>query len=140
MLKLQQYSPITQDILNNYMRLIYFKRCQFDTKWNFHFFDTLFYYKLDHLIQNNNYNFLDFNQYFDKQHYYCKKNIQENSIMVFLINNEFWDFVLIVADIENQKLILYDCQNGRTKDTFFTHAKKIKMFLEDYFNCFPIIK
>jgi len=57
--------------------------------------------------------------------------------MLFLINNEHYDYVLVAVDVSRQKIILFDCQEGRDKETFALHVKKLKQFLVDYFDCFP---
>lgn len=51
------------------------------------------------MIDTNTYNFLNFSYYFDKQHYLSPKIISPQSVMLFVINNEEYDYVIIAVDI-----------------------------------------
>ena len=120
------------------MRLIAKKRSTHKAGVLFHIFDTMFSTKLDYVFadKHEKYDFLQFSDFFDKQHYKSPKNVTANSIMLFVINNEDRDYAVVAVDVSTQKFILYDCQH-RAKETFLLHVKKIKQFLGDYFECFP---
>ena len=45
---------------------------------------------------------------------------------------------MIVVDLHAKKLILYDCVEGRHKDTFFMQVKKLRIFLKDFFEYRPM--
>ena len=61
-----------------------------------------------------------------------------SSVLCFLLNNEDFDYALVVADLKSRKLILYDCVEGRPKDTFYLHIKKLRVFLKDFFEERPM--
>ena len=60
------------------------------------------------------------------------------SILAFVINNEDYDYAVIVVDLQAKKLILYDCVENRHKDTFFMQVKKLRIFLKDFFEYRPM--
>lgn len=61
-------------------------------------------------------------------------------MLLFLINKEDYDYVLIAVDLLSQKFILYDCYSEfeRPKDTFNLDVKKLKRFLTDFLECYPV--
>lgn len=130
------YFNTYSQIINAYLRLIAKKRSTFKNNAQFHIFDTMFFAKLNPTDPHDKYDFLQFSDYFDKQHYKSPKYVTQNSVFLFMINNEERDYALIACDVATQKFILYDCQQ-RNKETFLLHVKKIKQFMADYFDCFP---
>lgn len=65
--------------------------------------------------------------------------VTPESVFIFLLNNEEYDFALLAVDVMTRKFILYDCVGcnndalSRPKETFLLHVKKIRRFLADLF-------
>lgn len=60
------------------------------------------------------------------------------SVLLFLLNNEDFDYALLGVDLLQRRLILYDPVENRPKDTFLLHVKNIRMFLKDIFDYMPM--
>ena len=104
---------------------------------NFHLFDTLFFFKLSHLQLISTYNFLHFTSYLDRFHS-NNASLTPRSVLLFLLNNEDFDYALLGVDLLQRRLILYDPVESRPKDTFLLHIKNIRVFLKDLFDYMPM--
>lgn len=102
---------------------------------HFHLFDTLFFFKLNHLHATSTYNFLHFTPFLNRLH---SQVLTPRSVLLFLVNNEDFDYALLGVDLLQRRLILYDPVEARPKDTFLLHVKNIRVFLKDLFDYMPM--
>ena len=59
-------------------------------------------------------------------------------MLLFLLNNEDFDYAILGVNLLLKRLILYDPVEGRPKDTFLLHVKNIRVFLKDLFDYMPM--
>ena len=60
------------------------------------------------------------------------------SVLLFVLNNEDFDYALLGVNLLQKRLILYDPVQSRPKDTFLLHVKNIRVFLKDLFDYMPM--
>lgn len=81
------------------------------------------------------YNFLVFTDYLNKRQ---TMPLTRSSILLFVLNIEDFDYALLAVDLINSKLIIYDCVEGRAKDTFLIEVKKVRTFVREWIDYMPI--
>ena len=109
--------PISEEILNAYIKLISAERCQDvvgEDQCQFHIFDTFFYHALKQLTLNGTYDFLKLTYYLDK-HFMSRKSIVDNSVIIFLVpcKDKSLDFAIIVLDLSQEMFVVYDPVQGQ---------------------------
>ena len=97
-------------------------------------FDTFFYHMMRVLFSNEKYNFLKLSFYLDK--FLVTKRIVENSIFTFLIPSDGIDWVIVLADINERRFVVYD-PNGKGQN-YEEDIRMLKKFLADYIESFGI--
>ena len=130
-------------MLNAYIKLLVTKRCHKNAvrqdQAQFHIFDTLFYYALNSLVQNDNYDFLKLGFYFDK-HYMSPKRIAKTSIFLFLVPcpDQPREFAIVVADLSSRRFVIFDPLEGSAIGDYIQVVDALKVFLADYIDNFPM--
>lgn len=88
---------ITDEVINSYMSLISAKRSKNSyNEAHFHFFDSLFFFKLNHLVATSTYNFLHFTPFLNRLN---SQVLTPRSVLLFLLNNEDFDYALLGVDL-----------------------------------------
>ena len=97
-------------------------------------FDTFFYHMIRVLFSNGKYNFLKLTFYLDK--YLVTKRIVENSIFTFLIPSDGIDWVIVLADLNEHRFVVYD--PNEKGHNYEKEIRMLKKFLADYIESFGI--